>query len=155
MKIALVSLLLISLVRCSEQPLVTTENTADTVIIRSGTLFGMCIGYCNKDMELVATTATFTKKSRDSAKYPTRTCTKAIAAPKSAELNALARFTEFMKLPQTIGCPDCADGGAEYLELQLGQQQHRVTFENGKTIPGFEMLVKELRTQRDLFSDCQ
>ncbi len=157
MKIALVSLLLMGLVRCSDQPLVTAENAAaESVVIRSGTSFGMCMGYCNKDMELVGNTATYTKSSlRDPAKYPTRTCTQTMTESKAANLSSLTKFTEFLKLPESIGCPDCADGGAEYLELQLGQQKHRVTFENGKTIPGFETLVKELRTQRDLFSDCQ
>jgi len=156
MKIALISFILMGLVRCSDQSSVTAENVAgETVIIRSGTSFGMCIGYCVKEIELVATSATFTKKSRpDPAKYPTRTCTKSVSVNKAAELTSMAQFNEFRKLPETLGCPDCADGGAEYVEIQVGELRHRVTFEYGKTIPGFETLVKDLRIQRDLFNDC-
>lgn len=142
--------------RCTDQPLVSAEIPSDTVIIRSGTSFGMCIGYCVKDMELIGTQATFTKRSyRDEAKYPTRTCTKVISADKASALKALAQLNEFRKQPEVIGCPDCADGGAEYVEIQVGEVKHRVKFEYGKTIPGFEALVKDLRAQRDLFSDCE
>ena len=156
MKIVLISFILMSLARCSDQSSIIAENTfAETVILRSGTSFGMCIGYCVKEIELVATNATFTKKSRpDPTKYPTRTCTKSVPVNKAAELASMARFEEFRKLPETIGCPDCADGGAEYIEMQVGELKHRVTFEYGKTIPGFETLVKDLRVQRDLFDDC-
>lgn len=155
MKIALISLMLMGLAQCSEQPAVTTDP-AESIVIRSGTSFGMCIGYCTKDMELVGTKAMFTKNSfRDPAKYPTRTCTKMLTESKAANLNSLARFNEFRKQPEVIGCPDCADGGAEYIEIQVGEVRHRVKFEYGKTIPGFEILVKELRVQRDLFNDCE
>jgi len=38
--------------------------------------------------------------------------------------------TSFFKLPETIGCPDCADGGAEWLEIiLLNGKKHKVTFE--------------------------
>lgn len=155
MKIVLISLMLMGLAQCSEQPSVITD-AAESVVIRSGTSFGMCIGYCNKDMELVGTKALFAKSSlRDPAKYPTRTCTKMLTESKTANLNALAQFNEFRKQPEVIGCPDCADGGAEYIELQVGTLRHRVKFDYGKTIPGFETLVKELRVQRDLFNDCE
>lgn len=155
MKIVLISFILMSLVRCSEQSVTAENAVAETVIIRSGTSFGMCIGYCNKDIELIATKATFTKSSlRDPVKYPTRTCTKTVSASKSAELVTMVQFNEFRKIPKTLDCPDCADGGAEYVEIQIGDLKHRVTFEYGKTIPGFEILVKDLRVQRDLFNDC-
>ncbi len=156
MKIALISLILMGLAQCSEQPSVTADTKADTVIIRSGTSFGFCAGYCNKDMELIGTKATFTKSSpRDPAKYPTRICIKTLATNKAADLNVMAQFTEFRKQPEVIGCPDCADGGMEYIEVQVGELRHKVKFDYGKTIPGFDALVKELRTQRDSFNDCE
>ena len=155
MKIALFSLIVMGLAQCSEQPVVTADTATKSVIIRSGTSFGFCAGYCNKDMVLTGTTATFTKSSpRDPAKYPARTCTKTLTTNKGVDLNVLAQFTQFRKQPEVIGCPDCADGGTEYVEIQVGELRHKVKFDYGKTIPGFEALVKELRTQRDLFGTC-
>lgn len=156
MKTALFFMLFTGLMRCSDQSSVTAESATDPVIIRSGTSFGFCAGYCNTDMELAGTKATFSKSSpRQPAKYPTRTCTKTLTSNKAADLNVLAQFTEFRKQPEVIGCPDCADGGMEYVEIQVGEIRHKVKFDYGKTIPGFETLVKELRAQRDLFNDCE
>ena len=156
MKITLISLLMMGLAQCSDQPSVTTDTAADSIIIRSGTSFGFSTEYTNKDLELVGTKATFTKRSlRNPDKYPTRTCTKTLTTNKAAELNVLSRFSEFRKQPEVIDCPDCADGGLEYVEVQVGELRHKVKFDYGKTIPGFETLVKDLRAQRNLFNDCE
>lgn len=156
MKLIFVLFSLFALVRCSDEAVTTTNPQSETVILRSGTSFGMCLGYCVKDLEINGTQATFTKRSNNQPdRYPTRTCNQTLTATKSADLKALALFNEFRKQPETIGCPDCADGGAEYIEMQVGDQKHRVKFEYNKTIPGFETLVKELRTQREAFNTCE
>jgi hypothetical protein len=157
MKTILILFSLLSLVRCTDEAVSTTNPQSETVILRSGTSFGMCIGYCVKDLEINGIQATFTKRANpiQQDRYPTRTCTQTITASKAADLKALALFNEFKKQPETIGCPDCADGGAEYVEMQVGDQKHRVKFEYNKTIPGFETLIKELRTQRETFNNCE
>ncbi|MBN1415243.1 MAG: hypothetical protein JW973_09100 [Bacteroidales bacterium] len=39
-------------------------------------------------------------------------------------------INSFFELPEIIGCPDCADGGAEWVEVELaGSRKHKVTFE--------------------------
>ena len=35
----------------------------------------------------------------------------------------------FLALDSVIGCPDCADGGAEWIEIEYGDQSHKVSFE--------------------------
>ncbi|TAE34319.1 MAG: hypothetical protein EAZ91_00560 [Cytophagales bacterium] len=148
--------LLFGLVRCNDTTAVEKETATDGVVIRSGTSFGMCMGYCLKDLEISGTQAKFTQKShRDDTKYPARTCTRTLSSNLANEYNLTAQLNEFRKLPAVIGCPDCADGGAEYVEIQVSEVIHRVKFEHGKTIPGFDALVKGLRTQREAFTDCK
>jgi hypothetical protein len=65
-----------------------------------------------------------------------------------------AEFVAFQKVEAQLGCPDCADGGAEYLELSHKGHKHRVTFEFGKAIPGFETLLAAARKERDAFNKC-
>jgi hypothetical protein len=39
---------------------------------------------------------------------------------------------DFFELPQTIGCPDCTDGGAEWLEIELADgRTHKLIYEYG------------------------
>lgn len=64
-------------------------------------------------------------------------------------LVSLIDVSAFQALNEQIGCPDCADGGAEWIEIQVGDTVKRVTFENRRTIKGFEALVVELRNLRN------
>jgi hypothetical protein len=157
MKATFIFLTLLTLIRCGEETAITAESPTDTVIIRSGTSFGMCVEYCLKDLEIDGTKATFTKSAHPAfqSRFPTRTCRQTITTAKSDDLKLLATFSEFQKVAKTLGCPDCADGGAEYVEIQVGEQKHRVKFEYNRTIPGFENLVKELRIQREAFKNCE
>lgn len=148
--------LLLSLLfgQCTQTGVTTKEPTSQGLIIRTGTSFGMCVGYCLTDYELNGTTITLTQSApRTQAQNPTKMCQSALSTD---TWNALAsvNFDAFGKQPDTLGCPDCADGGAEYIELQRGDQKHRVTFEFNKTIPGFEPLVDALRQQRESFKVC-
>lgn len=133
-----------------------TEAVApDTVVIRTGTSFGMCVGYCNQDYVIQGTTLTLTQRANgEPRQHPTKTCRFTLDAGVQKQLLAMINFEQFSKQPATIGCPDCADGGAEYVELQVGEQKHRVTFDYGRTIPGFEPLVDLLRQQRTQFKTC-
>jgi len=93
-----------------------------------GTSFGECVGFCKHDVTLLANKATYTCYSA----YPTtQTLTKAESLRSSA-LDSIYTLntTTFFNLPETIGCPDCADGGAEWLEVELTNgTKHKVTFE--------------------------
>lgn len=86
---------------------------------------------------------------------PVKTCQTIISQAYWNTLKAAANVTLFSQQPETLGCPDCADGGAEYIELETRGQKHRVTFEFGKTIPGLEPLVDALRNQRNQFTECK
>lgn len=98
------------------------------VQLKYGNSFGKCIGYCKHDITIKSTMATYTC----SGWAPTvQTLTKTDSI-KNSTLDSLCRFNtnSFFNLAETIGCPDCADGGAEWFEIVLTNGKiHRVTFE--------------------------
>jgi hypothetical protein len=140
--------------RCTETKVLAV--TDDPLTIRTGTSFGMCVGYCQNDYVFNGTSVTLTQNgTRSRAQSPVKTCQTAISPTEWETLKALANIDTFSSKPETLGCPDCADGGAEYIELQVGDRKHRVTFEFNKTIPGFEPLVDALRKKREAFKECK
>ena len=154
----IIAVLLLGLVfsQCTQTEITSKEPTSQGLIIRTGTSFGMCVGYCFNDYQLNGTTITLTQSApRTQGQYPTKTCQSTINTDDWNALVSSINVETFSKLPETLGCPDCADGGAEYIELQRGDQKHRVTFEFNRTIPGFEPLVNALRRQRDSFNACK
>ncbi len=155
MKPNLIILLAWLMLNCTTVTPITPGSGADDLIIRSGTSFGYCNGYCSKTLELTAEKAIFINSSRDQTKYPTKTCTGTVSATTWAALKATLTNAGFSQEPEIIGCPDCADGGAEIIEIEEGGKKHRVTFEYGKTIPGFGKLVTLLRDEREKFKDCK
>ena len=49
-------------------------------------------------------------------------------------------------MPETIGCPDCADGGAEWIEIKLANgEKHKVTFEYMNAPSAFKNYISGLR----------
>jgi hypothetical protein len=139
--------------RCSESA--TEATPPDTVVIRTGTSFGMCVGYCNLEYVIKGTNVTLTQRANGQLRQQSeKTCQFTLDVGVRDQLVAMVDFRQFSQQPTTIGCPDCADGGAEYVELQAGNEKHRVTFDYGRTIPGFEPLVELLRQQRAQVKTC-
>ncbi|WP_460956172.1 hypothetical protein [Spirosoma litoris] len=153
--ISIAVLFLVGLGRCTSS-LSPQESISDDLIIRTGTRFGMCMGtQCVKDFVFNGTSVTLTQKNvQPRAQSTSQSCQSTISLSDWQSLKANANLDAFSKKDTIIGCPDCADGGAEYIELQLGEQKHRVTFPYGETIPGFESLVSSLRSQRATTKDC-
>ncbi|MFD2932172.1 hypothetical protein [Spirosoma flavum] len=157
MKLTGIALLFLMLLgRCTQSTISSAEPlSANELTIRTGTSFGMCVGYCVNEYVFNGTSVTLTQTGRPLAQNPIKTCQTTIDQATWNTLRAAANLETFSKQPETRGCPDCADGGAEYIELQTGEQKHRVTFEYGTTIPGFESLVEALRAQRTAFKACK
>nr|WP_293837501.1 hypothetical protein [uncultured Arsenicibacter sp.] len=142
--------------QCGTQEGVDAEvkGASTDVVIRSGTSYGFCIGYCKRQLDLTPAEATFIMKD-NREELPVKSCKGTITADEWKTLAAQADLAALKKQPERIGCPDCADGGAEFLEIERSGDKYRVTFEAGKTIPGFESLVETLRKRRTAFNDCQ
>ena len=151
----LVAAFILLLGRCTNSFAPRKLTDADGLTIRTGTSAGMCVGYCVFDYELNGTSLTLTQRPNGvSPTLAAKTCQSTISQADLRELLASIDLDSFYKQPAILGCPDCADGGAEYIELQLGEQKHRVTFQYGQTIPGSEALVDKLRAHRADLKEC-
>ena len=116
----------------------------------STTSFGMCVGYCSTRLEISEAGAVLTRSSRGGrggANLPDQRFTAALTAGEWEEIARLAANTSLTGLPDTIGCPDCADGGAESLTIS-GAQERTITFEHGATIAQAQPLLERVRAMR-------
>lgn len=121
---------------------VLTENEVPS--IRYGTSFGHCLGLCQTDLEVSSVQVYFVQYAFDNS-VPPITESSLFDSKEYDQLLSLVDEDKFMSLDPLIGCPDCADGGAEWIEIRIGNQSKKVTFEYGKDINGISKLVSELR----------
>ncbi len=114
--------------------------------------FGFCHprAYCSSRLELSQSQAVMTYESRDlGVVVQRRAVDEALWARASEALDAGA----LRALPDVVGCPDCADGGAESVEVAFGDgQSAAVKFEYGDDVQGIGALVGVLRELRQSFT---
>lgn len=126
----------------------SAQNAPSTIqYIKHGTSFGMCHGYCFNETKFDSSLIISVRKAwrqelpalSDTlpANYETW-----LAMADAADLNT------FFTLPKRIGCPDCNDGGAEWIEISTGNKVYMVTFECGKGIDGLQELLTILRRKK-------
>ena len=113
--------------------------------ISRGTSFGECIGYCRTQLDVTPTQVTVTQLSWDPHSPPLVS-----NGPSSGqtwtELTGAFAGSGFQGLQATYGCPDCADGGAEWVEVEFDDgASKRVTFEYGHAPQALQPAVDELR----------
>lgn len=115
--------------------------------LRSGTSFGMCGGYCVTELVIDSMGVTLTETSQVQD-LPPRTRTLPLSDADWERLAAVVDTAAIRGLAGVHGCPDCADGGAEWIQLGPASEAVRVTFEFGHMVEGIEplqALVRELR----------
>ncbi|RPI02551.1 MAG: hypothetical protein EHM72_03890 [Calditrichaeota bacterium] len=117
--------------------------SAEQPVFSYGNSFGYCMGYCYSTLTITSGKAVLVKSSRNA--LPDREWSENLAAGEWAQLVKSFRWTEFQSLPDTLGCPDCADGGAEWIQAAYPTEKKRVTFEYGDDLPGFTDLLSLLR----------
>jgi hypothetical protein len=129
------------------------NKTAKLTEIGYGTSFGMCAGYCVNTILIHYSEVVFTK-SKNGNSPDTKTCEHEFSAAELDTLKALVKISDFEKLPEVIGCPDCADGGAEWVSLKVEGKVKKVTFEYNNAPEELKDLVTKLRTIKESFKDC-
>ena len=108
--------------------------------ISYGSSFGECSGYCISNLTIYSTKINHIKESwQDEIYPPLKKTTKTNrntwqALTKSVDLNV------FFNLPSKIGCPDCTDQGAEWIEIKTKSKTHKITFEFNSKVKGLEIL---------------
>jgi hypothetical protein len=120
-----------------------------SVVLTSGTSFGMCGGYCVTELRIDSLSITLTETSQV-MDLPARVRTLPLSASDCARLQARVDTAAFREIEGVHGCPDCADGGAEWIQVET-EEPMRVTFEYGVELDGIEDLQAEIRELRGRF----
>tara|TARA_R110000868_G_scaffold303534_2_gene564030 strand:- start:9188 stop:9652 length:465 start_codon:yes stop_codon:yes gene_type:complete len=119
-----------------------------------GTSFGMCVGYCTNSMLLRSGTVTYSRSGWNNQVTPIK-CTENMTQISWESFKKIVDLNEFFSLPEVIGCPDCADGGAEWVEIEnFSGKKYRVTFEYGNAPEELEDVVSALREQSEKGIQC-
>jgi hypothetical protein len=109
-----------------------------------GKSFGECLGYCIKEMN-VSNDKIFIEESSWDTELTPMTCSGNISADEWQDLVNSVNIDEFFNLDEVIGCPDCTDGGAEWIEIKTGDSVHKVTFEYGNAPDAVNKYIEKLR----------
>ncbi|TSJ42337.1 hypothetical protein [Fluviicola chungangensis] len=131
---------------CNTTKPVAPDNTI--ISITHGTNFGHCRGYCRKEVVFSEDQIVYFESSVDSTRNPVKTEKFDNSSAKWKSIADKIDWNTFKNLEESYGCPDCADGGSEYIEIKTTNGTKRVTIEFNKENPELEPLLTELRTQR-------
>lgn len=121
--------------------------------IRTGTYFGECLIHCNETLTITPKKTHYALTSNVQDPHnPDITVEKETAQKVWKELQKLIDWAEFMALPSTIGQPDHADQGGEWLEITFGGTTKRIDFEMDASVPEIDSLLQRLREIRKQIS---
>jgi hypothetical protein len=129
----------------------TAKNApAEDMTIIHGTSFGHCVGYCVREEIYSGDKLTLVRRSRQEENPEIVIDSRSAENAKNfGKLTNSFKMADFVALPETLGCPDCADGGAEYIEIRTPGSVKRVTFEYGSEPEGIAALLDLLREVRE------
>lgn len=118
----------------------------------STTSFGMCAGYCSTRLEISSGEAALTRSShggRGAQELPEKRFTRPLSDAEWEEIARMADTTDLGSLPDVIGCPDCADGGAESLSIERSGETKSITFDFGAEVKEAHTLLERVRALRE------
>ena len=119
--------------------------------VASTTSFGMCAGYCKTTLEITPTQAVLTREGWGrgaGANLPLQRLTAPLSAQEWQDIASAAQAAKIDGLPETIGCPDCADGGAESLTIVGAKGTKTIKFDHGAAIAEAQPLLDRVRALR-------
>lgn len=133
---------------CASAPTPPQGNVRQIV---STTSFGMCVGYCTTRLEISEGRAVLIREARGGRGGPQNLPAQRFATVLTPEewdaIEGLAAGTNLSGLPPVIGCPDCADGGAESLTIE-GATPQSISFEYGASVAQAVPLLERVRALR-------
>lgn len=130
----------LSLAACSHR----TSEPSGVAQIEWTSSFGFCppTSYCTTRLRVSGAEAVVTLESRES---PTRRNSVQLTGGEADALARAAAQARFDGLGPVIGCPDCADGGAETLSVTGAGGTQTVTFEFSASVGALEPLLGRMR----------
>lgn len=85
---------------------------------------------------------------RGAQELPEQRFTQNLTPAEWGEIARLAAAAKLDGLPAVIGCPDCADGGAESLTIVGQSGETSISFEHGAAIEQAQPLLERVRAIR-------
>jgi hypothetical protein len=138
-------------INISTDSLVLKRNDTLTIIWGSGS--GMCTGYCEK---LIYVNPNYAERVLRDKGTHSRLPDKSEVFP----LDPLA-YAEIIKelsalnldmIAKLTGCPDCNDGGYEYIEIRIKDKRYEFLYENGNPpdalVRFHEVMKRRIRSER-------
>jgi hypothetical protein len=148
MKVWFASAVALSLSACAGR---ADEPSANITRVISTTSFGMCVGYCTTRLELSEGQAVLIRQARGGrggAPGPDQLFSAPLTPSEWRDIQRLASNVDLEALPDVVGCPDCADGGAEGLILVAPTGSEEVSFEFGAQLAPAQPLLDRVRALR-------
>ncbi|MBN2412408.1 hypothetical protein JXQ31_12025 [candidate division KSB1 bacterium] len=133
------------IINCERDKTILDPARSGNYTIKYGTSFNMCSGYCKFELYINETYVAFIASSWEPRQYPEKSITGQLNTAELERLQSLIDFNEITKYEEFIGCPDCADGGAEWIQVKQDKQTKKITFEYGDTLNSINELIELLR----------
>lgn len=122
---------------------------SQSIRIDSGTSFGECIGYCIFQLVIENGEGHFVVYNWwDDLSFPDLVLDIVLTDTEWNNILSFINFDYFQTLDDVYGCPDCNDGGAEWIEISIDDEIKKVTFEAYTEVNGIENLILLLRELR-------
>jgi len=147
-KQSLLYLMMLILTQCNNDNTIVDPTLSENTTIKSGASFGMCTGYCRREIEINAGSVSFTKSGWITDEYPPIVTTSEIT---SQEWNSLFQLIDpgiLTTMDDIYGCPDCVDQGSEWIEIIQPDFSKKITFEFGDSIEKIKDLLNRVREIR-------
>ncbi|PZO50230.1 MAG: hypothetical protein DCF16_13350 [Alphaproteobacteria bacterium] len=135
-------------------------SPASVTRVVSTTSFGMCVGYCTTRLEITEGQAVLIREARGgrgapSPPPPAQRFSTTLTAGEWAEIQRLAAQADLTAVPDVVGCPDCADGGAEGLTIETPTGAESVSLEFGADLAHAQALLERVRALRERLTPQQ
>lgn len=126
----------------------TSQLYKDTFSIAYGTSYGMCVSHCDNEWTFTSHCLKHKKSGsmRTQPTTPTTITSDHLPINEWNEIIAGLDLQKFYLLDERIGCPDCNDGGAAWVEINNNGRIKQVMFEVGNPPEAIETLVEKLRS---------
>ena len=116
------------------------------LVLKHGTFFGHCGGRCVAEIEVSTTHVRYTATNINQPQGQDATLEGAISTKEWDDVTHEVDQRVLTRLDDRIGCPDCDDGGGEWVEVSFTDgARKRVTFPYGKPPAQIADLVVKLR----------
>lgn len=149
----LLAIAVLALASCATPAPAQPASSVTRVV--STTSFGMCMGYCTTRLELSEGQAVLIREPRGGRggavnhHAKVQRFTRPLSDAAWREIQQLAAETDLTTVPDVVGCPDCADGGAEGLTIERPGGSESVSLEYGASLPAAQALLARVRALRE------